>query len=108
MPDRVGDADTPRTGFDRGRVEPPQMLRFRPRRVLGHEHHRQTLADDIADGLVDERQHSVQIPVLGVLPNRARADEAGGFDDQPGRLGDLDDRLEIPHNRPCGTVGEDR
>ncbi len=108
MPDRVGDAHAARAGPDGRRVQPAQGVRVRAGRVLGHVHHRHPLADGERDRVLGEPQQLIERPSLGVLTQRARADERAALDRDAGLLADLDDRIDVRLERPRRAVGGDR
>ena len=107
MADRVADADAPGPGSDRRRVELADVVGVRPGRVLGHVHDRKPLAHGERHGRLGQAEHAVEVPVLGVLPDRRGADEAGDLDRDPDALRDLDDRQDVGLDGPRGAVGPD-
>ncbi len=95
-------------GANRRRVERAQRVGIGARRVLGHVHDRQPLADRERDRLLGQLQQLIERPALGVLPQRARPDERAALDRHAGPLRDLGDRLDVGDERPRGAVGRDR
>src|SRR5947208_862600 len=55
-----------------------------------------------------ELEHAREVPVLGVLPDRRRADEAQDLELDADLLRDVDHRLDIVQVRPRGAAGLDR
>ena len=85
-----------------------QRLGVGARRVLGHEHHRQPLLTAKRDRLLGRAQQVVQRPVLGVLPDRRRADERRASIGDPDLLGDRARRARRRPTRARGAVGGER
>jgi hypothetical protein len=102
--DRVGDAHALGAGANRRRVQLPERIRRRARRVLRHVHDGQALADRERHRLLGQPQQLLERPVLGVLPDRARPDERAGLDLESSPLRDLDDRLDVAHERAGRTI----
>ncbi len=53
-------------------------------------------------------EHAIQVPVLGVLSDRARADERRRLDPEAGLLRDVDDGIDVGLEGAGGAVGLDR
>jgi len=84
-----------RAGVDRGGVELLDVFRLRARRVFGHVHDRDAVVDREPHRLRRLRDDPVEVPLLGELPDRRRADEEVGLDGDADALRDLDDRLDV-------------
>ena len=103
----VTEADPPGSGLDGSGQQDLQMLGVRTDGVFGDIHHRQTFTDREFDCVAGVAQNAVEIPVFGILPDRAAADKNTGFDRYAGLLADVGNRLDVDHQRPCRTVGPD-
>ena len=86
-------------------VELPQRVGIGAGRVLGDVHHRQPFAHREGDRLLGQPQQLVERPALGVLPDRARADERAALDRHAGALRDLGDRPDVGDHRARRAVG---
>ena len=103
----IGDADARGAGVDGGAEQPSQRLRIGPRCVFRDVHHAQTLPHRKPDRLLGAAQQILHRPVLGIAPDRTRADEAAAFDRHTRTLDDVGDRLDVGGHRPRGAVGAD-
>ena len=100
----VSATQTRAPGPDGRRIQRAQRVRVRARRVFGHVHDRQPLADREGDRLLGELQQLIERPALGVLAQRARPDEGAALDRHPGALRDLRDRPDVGDHRPRRAV----
>jgi hypothetical protein len=106
--DRVGQAQSPGPRTHRLGVDLPEVFRLGARCILGDEHHGQASLDGEGDRVVGQPEQGVQVPTLGVLAHRARAEEDAGLDRDPGLAGGVDDRGDVGLERPGGALRLDR
>ena len=103
----VADAEALRSRVDGRAVEGAQGVGVRAGRVLGDEHDGHVLLDREGHRLGGELDHAIQLPVLGVEADRARADEGADLDRRPDLLLDLGGGLDVRDHRAARHVGRD-
>ena len=106
--DGIGHTHTFGAGANRRRVEAPQRLGMRSRRVLGDVEDRQAFLDRERHRLLGGADQEINGPVLDILANLAGADEGGDLDPEARALGDVDDRLDVGGERARRTIGANR
>ena len=104
MPDGITDNDGARATFDGRRVELLDRLRPGASGVLGAVHGRQAQTACEFHRTLRGLQQEVKGPVLGILPDRTRAQKSGSFDLQPCGVGDLSNRRDVGFDGASRTV----
>ncbi len=104
---RIAQTEALGAGIDGSGEQDPQVFGRGTDRVLGDVHDLEPLTDRELDRLPAVSQNVLDIPLFGVLTDRARADEHAGLDRYAGLLYDLGDRLDVDEHRTGGAVGLD-
>ena len=108
MSDGIAETQARRAVIDGHLEKRREHLGTRAGRVLGHVSDLEARLDSDVDGLGAAPQDEVEIPILGELPNRARANERVNLDRHPGALRDLDHRQDVRRHRPPSKRDLDR
>ena len=105
MADRIRDAHALDAVIDSHLVEPFQSLWLGARCVFGDIHHGHAVSVCELDRLLARLEHSILVPFLCKLADRARKDKEGSLNLDSRFLCDLDDRNDIGLHGSRGAVG---
>src|ERR1043166_9907231 len=103
MADRIGQTDTPGPAVDRRAVQRLERFGFGTRRVLGDVHDGKAVLHRVGYRLDGGLDDAVDGPVLGILPDRGRADEGRGLDLDAHLVRHPYDRLDVRDPGPGGA-----